>query len=588
MSRAVLLLAALSAGCSVPLDAPLDQTTVNTCEASTDCGGGATCAGGRCVATSYDLQGLLLAVHPGASAVYGANTAYVLDPGAAHVGLVSSGGTPFVTRLDVTLPGPIAIQNGQVVLSSKFQLPAGCHLSSRSVPANIELFRVPRFAGLPAETVTASTALTPAADGTYPFDLDLVSSAGDLYDVYITPLPVAGCPTFPPTFMAGQPITQSGPLTWTLPPPGTLTGTIVGLTDVADWQVDVLESTRGEIISTGTTLTLDARSTGALVNAQLGGSDTSQSSILRLQPIAATPNGMSAAALARPTVFWTLASATGTDADPKVDFTVADLVVDPVSVTGQIVGASVTEGVMSQLSIQSVALQGSNAENAAFATTATTDAQGNFTVGLPPGKYVVRAIPLSDATRSITDFTLTSPGANAPMTLAPKGTLVGTITTTLGPSIGFTPVSINPSQQLPSSYLASTHLIGPVATRPTSTDTDGIGRFSLTLDRGSSDLVVKPDPLTNLPWLLRPQVTVATASTLMVTMPAFLSGTLVAPDGTTPLAGAEIDAWFPVRDPSMPSGLTGTVINIATTQTDENGAYLLVLPSSIGPAGASL
>jgi len=593
VSRAALFLAALCAGCSVPLDAPLDQTTVNTCDAASDCGGGAACEAGKCVATSYDLGGLLLAVRPSADAIFAANTSYVVDP-SPTVTLVSpgAGGSPFLTGFDVKLPLPVSIQHGEVVLDGSIPLPQGCVLAHRSVPASLTFFRVPRFAGLPADIVSATTTTAPAEDGSYPFDVDLVSDASDTYDVYIAPLPVSGCPAFPPSFLASQAITTGGAVSWTLPPAGTLTGTIAGLTDVTAWQVDVLEWTRGQVISTGTTLTLDAAATGAVVTAQVAWSDPTKPPILRLQPIAATAGGTSPdVALARPTVFWTLQGAvfSGTDVDPTVNFTVDDLPVDPATVTGQIVGGTVTAGVMAQLTVQSLTLQGTNAGNAAFSTTTTTDAQGNFTVHLPAGEYAVRAIPLSDDSRSITDFMLQSPMAASmpPLQLDPKGTLVGTITTTMGTSLGATPVDVTPSQQLARSYLADTHTLGPVATRVASITTDGIGRFSLSLDRGSSDLVVQPDPSTNLPWLIRPQVTVATASTLVVTAPAFLGGTLLAPDGT-PVADAQIDAWFPVRDPSVAGGRTGTVIKIATTSTDQNGAYTLVLPSSVGPAGASL
>ncbi len=595
MSRAALsfAFAALSVGCNVPL-AALEQATVNTCAAASDCGGAAACEGGKCVATSYDLGGLLLAVRPQADASFAVDMSYVVDLTAAHVALVSPGasGAPFDAGFDVQLPSPVSIQSGKVVVDPSISLPATCTLVGRSVPATLTFFRDPSFAGLPSESVVANAV---APDSTQPFAFDLALVA-DVYDIYIEPGQVVGCPTFPPYFLSSQTITApttgaaASALTWTLPPAGTLTGTITGLTDLSQWEVDVLEWTRGQIISAGTTLT--PAPTGATVTAYVNWPDPSAPPpILRLRPVATPVDGVSTqVALARPTVFWTLQGAIfgGTDADPQVNFTVEDLAVDPAQVTGQIVGATYTVGVMSQLILQSQTLQGSNAGNASFATTAVTDPEGNFSVDLPPGTYWVRAIPLSDDTRSITDFTLQSPaGPSVSLQLQPRGTLVGTITTALGTSLGSTPVNATPSQQLPRSYLADTHTLGPVATRTASTTTDVLGRFSLALDVGSSDLVVQPDPLTNLPWLVRPQVTVMTASMLVVTAPAFLGGAVLAPDGT-PIADAEIDAWYPVRDPTVAGGLTGTVIKIATTSTDQNGLYTLVLPSTIGPAGASL
>ena len=51
-------------GCGVPLGPPLGEAPVNTCSTAGDCATGGTCDQGKCVATSYDLAGLLLQVRP--------------------------------------------------------------------------------------------------------------------------------------------------------------------------------------------------------------------------------------------------------------------------------------------------------------------------------------------------------------------------------------------------------------------------------------------------------------------------------------------------------------------------------------------
>ena len=105
---ALVALALLTAGCGVLADGALANGPVNTCSASRACGGGATCADGRCVATKFDLTGLLVEVRPHANAAFGATTSYLFDPVQADIALQSDGGAPFVARMSPTLPPVLA------------------------------------------------------------------------------------------------------------------------------------------------------------------------------------------------------------------------------------------------------------------------------------------------------------------------------------------------------------------------------------------------------------------------------------------------------------------------------------------------
>ncbi len=212
-------------------------------------------------------------------------------------------------------------------------------------------------------------------------------------------------------------------------------------------------------------------------------------------------------------------------------------------------------------------------------------------IGLPPGDYTVRIFPLADNGLSITDIPLTWPVNMATTAcvcgltfdLRGKPVLAGSVTTPNGEVLSSTTVGVSPSQAPARSYLANTHSLPPLPARAETTTTDGTGAFNFLVDQATSDLTVQPDPSTNLPWLVVPQLTPVTGMQSLrraLTSPAFLGGTVLDPQGM-PVANAEIDVWFPVRDAANPAVLTGAVVKIATTTTDANGAYTLVLPSSI-------
>lgn len=581
MSRAFGLGAALAlvtAGCSVPFGASLGVQQINTCSSPHDCAEGATCEGGICVATNVDLTGMLVEVRPHANASFGATTSYVFDP-SAKVALSThgQGAEPFLARFDPRLPAPVSIRGGRVLFNHQTMVPATCAIPDRSVPAQITFFRVPPYAGLPFDPIHATAIANNKSEST--FDVDLVP---DTYDVYVEPQAVPGCnddQPLPPWFLPRQPITSGVALSWELPVPGALKGHIAGFTGVTNVTVDdfaiaVLEPTRGLPISANGKLT--ASGDGFDLSAQVSWQDMPYP-ILRLSPV--DPKN------ALPSVYWTLV---GSDFQ-NLQFTVQDLFTQTTKVGGQVQTSDGSSGVPAALFIQSLMLNGTNGQNATFAVNATADAQGNFTVSLPPGSYQFRAVP-QDERFAVTDETKPI-GANATscmcginITLAPRVTLAGTATTPTGQGLVDASVSTSPSQTVSTSYWLDTHAIDPVNTRAASTITDEMGQFQLLVDPGSSDLTIEAGASSNYPWLVRPRFTIqadAQPTPFALTSPAFLSGTVTDPLGL-PVVNAEINAWFPVRDASAPmGGLTGTVVRIATTSSGIDGTFTLVLPSKI-------
>ncbi len=367
---------ALAAGCSVPLEAPLGAEPVNTCQGDGDCAEGASCtAGGVCAATQYDLAGALLEVRPDGAAVFGGGLSFVVDPAAAGVPLVSprSGAVPFFSRFDVHLAWPVALQ-GTVVPDPSTALGAGCMLPKGTLPASLTFYRLPRLSSLPFDPVKVSTSQAEPGSPNV-FTVQLVSDPADRYDVYIQPQPVAGCPTFPPYFVPGQPIDTSSTV-WKLPPIGALTGNIAGLTNFDTWQVDVVEPTRGLPISTASTLQLAVGTLGAALSAAISPVPGAQSPIVRLTPIAPTAADAQAVDATRPTIYWTLEGAisAGTLADPVVHLAIDDAAIEPVMVSGQILGSDGIAPIPSQLTLQSGLLNGTDAGNASYSNdTVVTD-----------------------------------------------------------------------------------------------------------------------------------------------------------------------------------------------------------------------
>jgi hypothetical protein len=564
------------AGCGVPLGTAAGLSPVNTCSSAGDCAAGSTCAQGACVATSYDLTGLLLEVHPLADATYGASTSFLIDPAAEGVVLASQGeGAPFITSFDAQLPAEVSIQNGLVLLDPS----TACPVPGQGIPATLTFYRLSPFGGLSFDPVTVSSTSAGGTDP-YTYSVDLVPGT---YDVYIEPQAIKGCNdgfSYPPAFFPSQMIDAGGATPWQLPPVSTLGGSITGLA-VGVWKVDLVEPSRGlPISSVGA---LDGQPGGVAVSAEISWPDASLAPILRL-----TPLNPAQAGAPQPSIYWTLEGAvfSGTQDDPVVGFEVAGLEVAGVEVGGQLLDqANAITGPASLLTFQSQSLFGDNAGNAAFSiSNVPATAMGAFETTLPPGDYAIRAVPLANDPFSVSDFTLSWPASSGQtFTMQPKVSLGGAILTSTGEALAGTFVGVAPSATPVPTFLADTHQLDPQATRPFSSTTGAAGDFSFSVDQGSSDLVVQPDPSTRLPWLVRPKLVITpglSLSTLALTSPAFLGGTVIDPHGM-PVANAEINAWLPVVDPGSASAPPSTVVKIATTSTDANGVFSLVLPSSL-------
>lgn len=573
--------AVMTAGCSVALNEPSRLGPVNTCGATGACSADASCVDGACVATDVDLVGLLVEVRPNANAAFGATTSYIFSPESAGIQLAARGGEPFAKRMNPRLPEAVAIRGGLVQVHADTSLGQGCVIGSdRAIPARITFYRVAPFAGFPFEPVTAST------DDSKRIDVDLVP---DNYDVYIEPQVLEGCndgKPFPPAYFAAQSIQPGASGIWKLPPVGTLTGILEKFGAAIDgpWKLDLVEPTRGLPVSANATLKkLQPPDDGYGIEAQIVWPD-GEAPILRLAPEKTTSDES-----ARATAYWSLAgSFTGTTLAPVVGFSVADLYGKPVPVTLNVLGSDGFTRVQASVVVQSTSLEGPAMNSAAFfIDSLDTSEQGVFTASLPSGEYDLRATPVDNGLAITTNHFGIKGGSTCfcgqQFLLAPKVSLSGAVKTPTGEPVVGAVGAVQPALTKPSAYLTATHELATLAARDVPLETANDGTFSLLVDPGAADLVIQMDPASGYPWLVRPRVSPtadAELGALVITNPALLSGTVRDPNGV-PVANAEVNAWFPVRDPRAPEGLAGVVVKIATTQTDESGNYKLVMPSSI-------
>jgi hypothetical protein len=572
-----------------PLGSTAGQATINSCQTNSDCPGG-VCSGNRCTATSVDLAGLLLEVRIQPNTTFAPGGSYVVDP-STQVQLVSAASPngAFPNGFAIRLRDPVSIKGASIFLDPSTNIGSCALPTNRSIPANITFFRVSKPAGLAFDPVQATTKVV---DHSYVFDVELASNKGDLYDVYIEPLPLQGCTlTIPPVFLPAQSVDQS-PTLWPVPAIGTLTGKITGLANpdgTIPWQLDLVDPMRGLLISAGSSLTLEVMQPDvANITASITPFDTMHAPILKLTPI----DAMKMVDPTRPSIYWSLDGVGGTSINPSVTLK-SDLGTNALNIGGNIWAPDGITGVASQLTIQSNKLQGDVGANASFflslSTSSASPGQFETVNPLPPGDYSIRASPIAGDGFSITDNTFQWPGSppagncvcGQPFKLKKQATYSAFATTASNAALVDTTVSVTPSQLLPRTYLADTHTLPPILPRSSIATTDEKGQFSVTYDLGTVDLTIQPDPATNFPWRVLPQFDPSTQPSIQLTHPAFLSGK-VTDTRNTPIPNAEIDAWFPVR--TRLGGLTGTVVKIATTTTDANGVYTLVLPSSVPTA----
>ena len=431
------------------------------------------------------------------------------------------------------------------------------------------------------------------------------------YNVYIEPKQVEGCvePPPPPVFYKDQDLTRLSP-SWQMPKPTVLTGDIAPPSDadLTGFRLDVVEHDTGRVISTTQVLETLPGAPVSFALRLVWPEDTTISPYLRLrppEPEAMPPSAPSAPG--KPSVYWDLLAAFGASPDKSnLHLSLADLITTPRTV-GIHIRDEDDQGVTASVKIQSTKLSGGVATNASFGTDVLeTDAEGALTTALPPGSYRFRITPKPRNTEdlgsklAITEVSLEvgaptdkDPGDTCScgheFVIARKTALVGKIATPGGAPLVNTRVITEPSQVADMSYWGIVHALDPLLPDAADGISNSGGGFRLDIDPGGySDFSVRPIEGSGFPWLVRPRIfpqiadDVFDLDALQLSAPVSLAGAVIDPT-QQPVSGASIYAWVPVHEANAAGGLTGTVIKIAETTTDEQGRYELILPAYISP-----
>lgn len=576
-----------TAGCAIPYSDPLKAETLNHCSSNDQCGPDAACRDERCTGTQVDLTGMILEVRPNSGASFGASTSFLITPGDT-IPLQATDPAGYSVTFDAQLPTPIPITEGKVHLEYASTCPLA---ADSSFPATIRFDRVTDFTGFRFDSFTA-TATKSDTSMVYEFDASVLPG---VYDVYIQPLPIAGCEadTPPPVFYRKQEFksVDDSP-NWGVIKPSLLQGDIAipAGSDLTGFRLDIVEPDGGRVVSTTQVLAPGDVPLSVPVHLQFSWADTVVSPYIRLRP----PDGM-----AMPSVYWGLFESLKSLSDPVVHLSVESLEVVPRIVEIQVQDAD-HNGVAATVKVQSLELSGEVAKNATFTIDdGETDPNGFFKTQLPPGTYRVRVSPTFDDTLAISEKDIKIPILDPSkgddpsvcicgqvVTAQRRTELSGQVSTPDQRPLAGALINTDPSQLTPVSYWSRVHALDAALPRSASAGTDDAGSFSLGVDQGASDLSVRPPEGSGYPWLVHPRVTVQLADNavrlddLVLPSPAVLQGTILDPSGKG-AANVSIDAWLPVRDSSAKDGLTGTVIQIGTTTTDAGGHYTLLLPASL-------
>ena len=624
---ALLFALAFAPACSVTALAERERTTAaNDCTSDDECGGG-TCSGGTCVASSpgeLDFLSFELVLSGQAGSIAGKSlwrsptllTGPVQDlrfSGAATVtGRIEVAVTP--ECLDVPFVG---LWRGGPILVAE----------DGSVPARLTFVRSDAY-GVGQENITAAV------------DTEAKEIRGDVmnqpettrftlgipvgfYDVYVEPTPVHGsvspelralC-TLPPQLLLNQPIASSSDVSLVLGIPRAAsieidlrfpndTNQPPELNTFAGWQLDMIDSHSGRLISTQVTIPSAAESGTRwplrYLPVTISGDrtpNTSGSELVRLSP----PEGSVA-----PTFLFER-SALELFQKGSAVITPIDSMPTGVSFEGQVLTRGSGEPVQAAVALTATRItKVPTGVFASYSRTAQTDRDGRFTVPLLPGTYRVQVEPTLAEGQVGGGFALAESEIDIPASpqnqagrvvevdpvLDVQGrAILWTTEGALGASVGVEPSVLRSKPD------ALERSLGEAGLSPRSARTSidqASGEFAFSTDVGTFDFFVRPPADTNLAWYVMTGLEVRDATdvgSVELPLPVRLEGnvTLGASIGSEPpfLAQSLLRAYVlldvagaPTRDAAK----AHAAVPVAETRVDALGHYVLNVPASLNPA----
>ena len=587
----------------------------NQCQSNNDCGGGVCSAAHQCRSRSATFQNLLFEVTPPADGSVIAGVQFLVQEKDIE------GDTPISLVLD-----PISQVVGMVTAKErkcdlKFVNDIGTVVTSMdaSVPARVSLVPTTTALGLYSPPSVVQSALV--NEVYWGFSLNVPPGK---YDLYVEPNPQQdeSCPV-PPQLVRGNPI-DPGILsldidlpepslfdlhvTWP-PEDGALDG----------WIVDMLDPVSGRVISNRVKLALqrgsksDYRATLAYSSVSVVGQASAQPQdpLFRLSP----PEG-SADSAALPTVFMARSALAVFDAKSGTlaDFTSLP---QPVHVHGQVTSGSRAVPVSATVTLVAKSIpEIAPGVLASFVRTVEAGTDGQFDVYLPPGQYDVSTVPRSSVDSGRKDETPLAADTrvwtvpSAPAEQAGKVIELGTALRVTGSVFASTgPVATAQVQAVASPASIQQHALeytlGGSATSPPRpafvprASAGGVargGEFELRADPGTFDITVRPNTDTGFAWLVLPNypITSLTAGLGTMTMPLPVSygGTVTVQGAEGPklIPSALIRAYIYLKgnEYTTDSAHADSVLQVAETRADSEGAFEILIPAELNQGGGSL
>jgi hypothetical protein len=224
---------------------------------------------------------------------------------------------------------------------------------------------------------------------------------------------------------------------------------------------------------------------------------------------------------------------------------------------------------------------GTTGVHGSFRTTAMTNSDGTFSVDLLPGTYEVLVTPPS----SRGDLAVLLQTSNR---IEPSAEPLNGMTFELEARRQLSGVVRTADERTMSSAAIQATALGRALedageavrasryNRSGDTTSDPVGNFTLPLDVGVYDVVVKPPSESRFPWIIHTAVPViqSTEQNPRFEAPLPVSGRIVDEDGM-PVAGADLRAVGIVTEPSTD---TRRSVVVGRAVTDANGDYRLLLP----------
>jgi hypothetical protein len=591
---AAALAAAGVAGCSVSaLEGVGYVGPTNSC--SDTCSQGATCVDGACVAakTSYPF---FLEITTPTTAHFAPGTTF------AHCIGEQSGG-----ERNLDLPAPATVY-------ARIEAPAVTCTNGKPLGASLRLVRVGAIPGAATGTFEARG----AASDANPDGISLTVPPGT-YDVYVAPTDDCAIERIPP-YPLGTRTFGSGAQKLVVSYQASLPQFAVNLVDESSAP---LTANGASDPAEARDLALIAKSTGQIVSTVAHTCGHESTATLTLAPVVARdPNDPL-------THDYTLritpakeacGAVTPARVQPSYDVEFAGLSVDggssgtvavlrassvaPVAAFGDVRAIVSSAAVGAAIVLRSTALvvpTNSKLGTPFFVVNAEADAgSGKYYVEAPAGTYHAVAVPDVKSPYAVwaADVKLERNKSIATIGVPPKAPVDGLVVGLDGGSFNIGSVDALAVADTSAGALPNRSQSAPFALGKDAGASDYTRNFSLALDRGVYDFVARIPDASGYPWLLLPRIDVPQPTTsnprlvlgtLTVAPPVRLSGIVRDPNGD-PVSHASVRARAVLlgtgakSDPSTCSFTSARAVSIAETQTDENGAYSLVVPADFATA----